>query len=216
MRRALWAALLALGAVGCGTNAPELPAELLSSETSDCGAPDYPKDGIGTETGDVAQNACFVGYRAPDRLAVSEESREVIAFSDYYDPTGSKGVGLLLINTSAIWCGACVNEHRTLPDYQRQLGPQGLVILSTLFQDAERNGASLPDVERWISNFHTNFPMVADPEVSLAKYASPELAPLNMLVDPRSMKILQKYVGDQGAVMWPFIEAELAERSGSR
>ncbi|HEY6078107.1 MAG TPA: hypothetical protein VIW29_04855 [Polyangiaceae bacterium] len=216
MRRALAAGLLALGAAGCGSNAPEVPAAFLSGESSDCGAPDYPKDGIGTETGDVAQNACFVGYRAPDRLAVSEESREVIAFSDYYDPTGSKGVGLLLINTSAIWCGACVNEHRTLPDYQRQLGPQGLVILSTLFQDAERNGASLPDVERWISNFHTNFPMVADPEVSLAKYASPELAPLNMLVDPRSMKILQKYVGDQGAVMWPFIEAELAERSGSR
>lgn len=216
MWRALPAALLALGGAACGTNAPEVPPALLSGESSDCGAPDYPRDGIGTEAGDVAQNACFLGYRAPDRLALTEANREVVAFSDYYDPTGSKGVSLLLVNTSAIWCSACVNEHRTLPDYQRELGSQGLVILSTLFQDAERNGASLSDVERWISNFDTNFPMVADPDVSLAKYASPELAPLNMLIDPRSMKILQKYVGDQGAVMWPFIEAELAERSGSR
>jgi hypothetical protein len=37
-----------------------------------------------------------------------------------------------------------------------------------------------------------------------------------MVIDPRSMKILQKYVGDQGAVMWPYIEAELAERSDAR
>jgi hypothetical protein len=216
MGRALLALLLALGAVGCGSNAPEVPAEYLGGDSAGCGAPDYPQDGIGTEAGDVTQNACFIGYRAPERLPVTEANREVIALSDYYDPTGSKGVSLLLVNTSAIWCGACVNEHRTLPDYQRELGPKGLVIVSTLFQDAERNGASLADVERWIGNFRTNFPMVADPDVSLARYASPELAPLNMVIDPRSMKILQKYVGDQGAVMWPYIEAELDRRSDAR
>jgi hypothetical protein len=91
-----------------------------------------------------------------------------------------------------------------------------LVILSTLFQDAEREPASMADVERWIANFGTNFPMVADPDLELGLYASPDSAPLNMLVDPRSMKILRKYVGDQGTVMWPYIEAELAARSVSR
>jgi hypothetical protein len=29
------------------------------------------------------------------------------------------------------------------------------------------------------------------------------------------MKILRKYVGDQGAVMWPYIESELAQRSAA-
>jgi hypothetical protein len=42
------------------------------------------------------------------------------------------------------------------------------------------------------------------------------LAPLNMLVDPRSMKILRKYVGDQGAAMWPYIESELDARGRAR
>jgi hypothetical protein len=209
--------LLALGAIvlGCGSNAPEVPAELLGGGSA-CSAPDYPAEGLGTEPGDVAQNACFVGYRAPARVAPTEPHRETVALSDYYDPAGSKGVSLLLLNTAAIWCSACVSEHRTLPERQTELGERGLVILSTLFQDAERNPASLEDVERWIAKFGTNFPMVADPDLALGAYASPDSAPLNMLVDPRSMKILRKYVGDQGSVMWPYIESELAARSATR
>ncbi|HXK18414.1 MAG TPA: hypothetical protein VNG33_11460 [Polyangiaceae bacterium] len=205
----------ALANFACGSNAPEVPKDLLGS-ASDCAAPGYPSDGIGTENGDVVKNTCFVGYRAPDRIAPTAAHRETIAFSDYYDPAGTKGVSLLLINTAAIWCGACVAEHGTLPDHENELGPEGLVILSTLFQDAKRDGASLEDVERWIANFHTNFPMVADPGVQLERYASTDSAPLNMLVDPRSMKILRKYVGDQGTVMWPYIESELKARSAAR
>jgi hypothetical protein len=201
--------------LACGSNAPEVPEELLGG-SSGCAAPDYPSDGIGTEAGDTVQNVCFTGYRAPARVAPVEQHRETVALSDYYDPAGTKGFSLLLLNTSAIWCSACVSEHRTLPERQAQLAPQGLVILSALFQDAERNPASLADVERWIENFGTNFPMVADPELEFGAYASPDSAPLNMLVDPRSMKILRKYVGDQGTVMWPYVESELAAREGNR
>ncbi len=207
-----WTASLALG---CGSNAPEVPPELLVAG-SGCSAPDYPTDGIGEETGDVVENACFVGYRAPDRVAPSEAHRETIAFSDYYDPAGTKGVSLLLLNTAAIWCSACVAEHGDLPARATELGPQGLVILSGLFEDGQKHPASVEDVERWITNFHTNFPMVADPYLYLGPYASTALAPLNMVVDARTMKILRKYVGDQGAVMWPYIESELKARSAAR
>lgn len=213
--KSAFALLLATTLLACGSNAPELPEGLLA-ETPDCAAPDYPADGVGTETGDVARNACFVGYRAPDRVLPSEQHRETVALSDYYDPAGTKGVQLLLLNTAAIWCSACVSEHRSLPEKQNELGPRGLVILSTLFQDAEREPASMADVERWIGKFGTNFPMVADPTLELGRYASPDTAPLNMLIDPRSMKILRKYVGDQGTLMWPYIESELAARSGIR
>jgi hypothetical protein len=205
-------AVLALLALGCGSNAPEIPKELLGAAPG-CAAAGYPESGFGTESGDVVENACFTGYRAPERVTPDAEHRETIAFSDYYDPAGTKGYNLLLINTSAIWCGACVVEHGTLPDHARELGPQGLVIVSTLFQDAHGDEATLEDVERWIDNFGTNFPMVADPDLQLQDYSPPSLAPLNMLVDPRSMKILRKYVGDQGSVMWPYIQTELDARS---
>ena len=198
--------------LACGSNAPEVPKELLV-ESSGCAAPDYPTTGFGTEAGGVVENACFVGYRAPDRVLPTQAHRETLAFSDYYDPAGTKGVQLLMINTAAIWCSACVAEHDTLPEHVSELAPQGLVVLSTLFQDGKREPATLADVERWIANFHTNFPMVADPELQLDRYASSDSAPLNMLVDPRSMQILRKYVGDQGTVMWPYIESELKARS---
>jgi hypothetical protein len=200
--------------IACGSNAPEVPKELLV-ESSGCSAPDYPSSDFGAEAGDVVENKCFVGYRAPDRVAPNEQHRETLAFSDYYDPAGTKGIQLLLINTAAIWCSACVAEHNTLPAHVTELGPQGLVVLSTLFQDAKREPATLSDVERWIANFDTNFPMVADPELQLDRYASSDSAPLNMLVDPRNMKILRKYVGDQGTVMWPYIESELKARSAT-
>jgi hypothetical protein len=214
MRRRNASALVAAAlSLACGSNAPEVPKELLASD-SGCAAPDYPREGLGSETGSVVANACFVGYRAPDRVRPTAEHRETLAFSDFYDPAGTKGVSLLLINTSAIWCMACVDEHRTLPEHQSELGPQGLVILSTLFQDAKREPATLEDVERWIDNFDTNFPMVADPDIQLERYASSDLAPLNMVVDPRSMRILRKYVGNQGT-LWPYIESELKARSAT-
>jgi hypothetical protein len=210
--RALLPALLL---VGCGSNAPEVPKELLTGN-SGCGAPEYPTEGIGKEVGGVVENKCFTGYRAPAQLPPAARNRETIAFSDYYDPTGSKGVSLLLINTAAIWCSACISEHGSLPQHQNDLGPRGLVILGTLFEDAQHNSASLDDLDRWVQNFHSNFPMVADPHLYLEDYASADSAPLNMLVDPRSMKILRKYVGDQGTVMWPYIESELQARSTTR
>jgi AhpC/TSA family len=210
----VFAFVTALASLACGSNAPEVPKELLTG-SSGCGAPDYPTQGLGQELGDVVENKCFTGYRAPAQLLPAEQNRETIAFSDYYDPTGSKGVSLLLINTAAIWCAACVAEHGTLPQHQTELGPQGLVILGTLFEDAQRDPASLDDLDRWVKNFHSNFPMVADPHLYLEDYASADSAPLNMLVDPRSMKILRKYVGDQSAVMWPYIESELAARSAA-
>jgi hypothetical protein len=210
--RAFGVLLVAGVALGCGSNAPEIPEELRGG-TAGCTAPDYPEQDFGTEPGDVVQNACFRGYRAPERVAAIPEHVETLAFSDFYDPTGSKGVGLLMVNTAAIWCSACISEHRELPTRSEQLGSQGLVILATLFEDAERNPATLSDLERWIDNFGTNFPMVTDPEQQMGAYASPASAPLNLLIDPRTMRILRKYVGDQGDVMWPFIESELALRN---
>lgn len=214
-RARVWVGAFSLLALACGSNAPEVPDDLLATD-SGCGAPDYPEDGLGSEPGGVVENQCFSGYRAPARVRPSEATRETIAFSDYYDPIGTKGVSLLLVNTAAIWCGACISEHHDLPARQDELGASGLVIFTTLLQDAKRDPASLEDVENWIAKFGTNFPIVTDPEQHLTDYSPPELAPLNMVVDPRTMKILRKFEGDQSEVMWPYIEAELRERSAAR
>jgi hypothetical protein len=116
---------------------------------------------------------------------------------------------VLLVNTAAVWCSACRIEHETLPEHARELGPRGLVILSALFQDQGRNPATVEDLSLWTETFSSNFPMVLDPSYRFGLFASAETAPLNLVIDARSMTLVAKFVGDQAAVMWPTIEGAL-------
>jgi hypothetical protein len=201
------AALLA----GCGTNRPEIPPELL--QTGGCETGDYPAGPYGSEPGTVAQNFCFEGVRAPNPGRADEQvaNLEEVSFGNFYDPAGSR-YELILVNSAAIWCSACQVEHQTLPEHASELGDEGLVILSALFQDAKRNPATADDLLAWIETFEPNFPMVLDPDYQLGAYASAETAPLNLVIDARNMQILQKFIGDQASVLWPYLEDELAQR----
>jgi hypothetical protein len=193
----------------CGSNTPKIPPELLAS--GGCDSPNYPNGPFGTEEGDTLADACFQGFRNPANVSHSESSLETIAFADYYDPTGSKGYQLILINTAAVWCSACRSEHEDLSEKNREYGPRGLRILSTLFQDARREPATLRDLKAWVETFSSDYAMVLDPDYQLGGFASAETAPLNLVVNARTMKIEKKLLGDQATVLWPFIDASLAQ-----
>jgi hypothetical protein len=205
-----WTAVLlaALGLGGCGSNKPELPPDL--SAPASCVAPAYPAGPYGSEPGALLKNACFSGFSAPESTALREDALEPLALSDFYDPDGEGSVRVLLLNTAALWCAACQIEHRTLPDRYRELSPRGLALMTAVFQDERYEPADLSDLTAWVDTFQTNFPIVLDPGYSFGRYASAETAPLNLVVDPKTMTILEKFVGDQPAVMWPYIEALLA------
>jgi AhpC/TSA family len=208
-RDALLCAVMASAGVACGANTPKIPAELLNG--GGCAAPDYPNGPFGPEEGDTLANACFQGFRNPAIVAHDESALETIAFSDYYDPTGSRGVALVLINTAAVWCSACRTEHEGLSAKNDEYSPKGLRIVSTLFQDAARNPATLGDLSTWVETFSSDYAMLLDPDYQLGTYASAETAPLNLVVDARTMKIEKKLLGDQPTILWPFIDAALAQ-----
>ena len=203
------ALLITLALLGCGSNTPKIPPELLA--TGGCASPNYPSGPFGTEEGDTLADACFQGFRNPAQVSHEESKLETIAFADYYDPTGSKGVQLILINTAAVWCSACRTEHEGLTERNQEYSGRGLRIVSTLFQDARRNPATLRDLSNWVETFSSDYPMVLDPDYQLGGFASAETAPLNLVVDARSMKIEKKLLGDQASVLWPFIDASLAQ-----
>jgi hypothetical protein len=184
--------------LGCGTNRPEIPDELKNGGNS-----------YGSEEGDTVQNFCFLGYRDP---AAAGSDLETVCFYDYHDPNGTKGYALLMANTAAVWCQACKVEHSTLPDRYREFSPRGLALLSALFEDNDGNPAQRAHLDVWIEAFDVNYPMVLDPEYQMGIYASRETAPLNLLIDARTMVILKKEIGDHPAVLWPFVEEQLAQR----
>ncbi len=193
----------------CGSNAPTIPSELLQS--GGCAASDYPAGPFGTEESQTLANACFQGFRAPQMVRHEASSLQSIAFADYYDPTGSKGIKLVLIDTSAVWCSACRVEHEGLSEKNDEYAPKGLRILGTLFQDARRDPATVKDLSNWVETFSSNYAMALDPDYQLGAFASAETAPLNLVVDARTMKIEKKLLGDQATVLWPFIDAALAD-----
>lgn len=209
--KALPSLTIAVTLAACGTNRPEIPPELLESGGCDTGS--YPSGPYGTEPGAVAENFCFEGLRRPNAERVKEqvERLEKLSFGSFYDPTRER-YELILVNSAAIWCSACQVEHQTLPARARELEADGLLILSALFQDAKRNPATTDDLVAWIETFDPSFPMVLDPDYQLGAYASAETAPLNLVIDARNMQILQKFIGDQASVLWPYLEKELADR----
>jgi hypothetical protein len=193
--------------LGCGSNTPKIPPELLA--TGSCTSGSYPSGPFGTEEGDTLSDACFQGFRDPSRG--SDGPLERVAFADYYDPNGVRGIRLILINTAAVWCSACRTEHEGLGARTDEYRERGLRIVSTLFQDARRNPASERDLRTWVDTFSSNYAMLLDADYQLGAFASAETAPLNLVVDARTMRIEKKLLGDQASVLWPLIDAALSE-----
>jgi hypothetical protein len=201
---------LATALAGCGTNRPEIPEELLDGSNASSNG-DYPDGPYGVEKGDVVRNAEFRGFRAPLSAPLTEGSLERVSFADYYDPRGRQ-YELLLVNTAALWCSVCQSEHRGLPDRYAEYSGRGLVLLSALFQDERTNPADFADLKLWVERFDVPFPMLLDPDFQLGAYATAETAPLNLLVDARTMTIIEKFIGDSATTLWQLVDDELAQR----
>jgi hypothetical protein len=205
---------LFLLAAGCGSNRPEIPPELLGGD-SGCGTGAYPEGPYGVDQDTTASDACFRGWRRPNETAHTSSTLEDVSFGSFYDPDGDR-YELVVVNTAALWCSVCQVEHRDLPVRFEEYSSRGLVILSALFQDERADPADLSDLTAWVETFDVPFPMVLDPAYQLGAYASAETAPLNLVLDARTMRILRKYVGDQSSLLWPFVDGELARREAER
>ena len=205
---------LLLGA--CGTNRPEIPPELLKDPAPalGCSTPDYPAGPYGDDTDTLAVDRCFQGWRAPKKTAHTAPALEDISLGNFYDPKGTR-YEILLLNTAAVWCSVCKTEHQTLPEHYAEYALCGLAIVSALFQNNAGKPAELADLKTWVEAFDVPFPMVLDPDYQLQDYASAETAPLNLVIDARTMRILAKFIGNQSRDLWQLVDDELARREAS-
>lgn len=228
------AAAAALVTIGCGSNAPEIPPELLEAikaSGSTSGA-EYPAGPYGTEEGAVATNLCFSGWRNPKASAYDPAAFEDICFSDFYAPSGTtldpegsgeqRSVELLLVNTGAVWCSACQVEwggggsQPPLSELQALREEAGLQVLGTLFEDAQRDPATEVHAVNWTKNFAVDVPYVLDPNFQMGLFANADTQPFNMVIDARTMQILLQVEGDQPTVLLTFIDEELAARAAGQ
>lgn len=198
-----------LCATACGSNSPKIPPELLAPLEG--GSVNYPAGPYGAKVGDTLANLSFQGWRLPTHA--DGGALETISFADYYDPDGTKGAKILIVNTTAIWCVACKAEHTRLPEHYTKNEPLGLRLISALFEDVEYNPATRVHLEAWVDDYLPNYPMVLDPEYHFSAFTPSTVQPLNLIVDARTMKIMKQFTGDKSSLIWPYVEAELAARA---
>ena len=195
--------------VGNGGGAGAAPAAVTPPWTA------YPPGPYGTSKGATIQNLSFLGWKHPDLAGYDPAKVETVRLSDFYDPDGHTGVKLLAVNASAVWCGVCRREYQDMHsnDVYATLRPLGLEILGTLFEDTNSFPAQPQDLKNWaaISAHSVKFPFVLDPGFKLGAYFDSDATPLNMLIDVRTMTIVQITMGisDPTSKYWTQVQGML-------
>jgi hypothetical protein len=153
----------------------------------------YPDSGFGVQVGNVVQgDLSWQGY------AESSSQTTTISIQDYYDCDGSKGINALLIVSSATWCGACQEEATDLPSHAASFKQKGIRILTLMVENASAQPATLSTATQWRDNFGLDaYATCADPGFDFAGNGSVGL-PLQIIVDPRTMKIVDRQDGYAG------------------
>jgi len=194
------------------TTSPSAP--LGASEGNFRTLPAYPAGPYGASRGAIIQNHSFLGWRDPVRSGFDPTRLEEVSLSDFYDP-GGRATELIVVNASAVWCPVCRSEMRIIDtrDLAVNYRASKVALVGTLFEDNDSLPAKPEDLALWGNqlNFVVDFPLVLDPGLSLGPYFGSSATPLNLVIDARTMEILQIYMG-YGESLWAYVDEVLAER----
>ena len=178
------AALLACGLAGCsgGSGAPG------GHEATVCS---YPAGPYGNRVGDVVDpTLSWQGYLDDGTQA------QPVAMSQYLDCDGSKGVNALLLDESATWCTECESQaQRIAPEVTSSWKSQGVHVVTLMAEDQSEGPATLATALSWRNEYSlTAGAVCADPAWTTKLWGGAPAGgngfPTNVVIDPRTMKIV--------------------------
>lgn len=160
----------------------------------------YPEGPYGRGKGAVIANLSFLGWRNPQASNFDPNKLEKVELADFYNPGGTTNdVKLILLNASAVWCSVCRSEYRHISsaNIYASYRPRGLEMLGVLFEDANYNPAKPSDLVVWggPDGYDLPFGLVLDPAFKTGSYFESDATPMNMLIDARTMQILDVTMG---------------------
>lgn len=146
--------------------------------------------------GDVMGNFTAVGYQDSNKDgSLVGDKQSVIKLYDY-----AKGAKVILFNVSAGWCTACIAETKTFKALLSTYGPKGVVIFQTLYDGLARQDPPTQYVlDIWVKGTNAQGAVVLDPRRTSLTYFIANSTPLNMLVDAKTFKVLDKWHGHSDA-----------------
>jgi hypothetical protein len=209
---------LAYGAsllVACGTNSAGVPDDLLDAIRNQGNGAEYPEGPYGTGVGDVVQNLCFDAWKDPKADGYDPARFQKLCLSDFHADPAAR---ILHVNSSAIWCVACRSEYGgssgsdgrpSLADHLAERQGDGYRLLGTMFQNAASEPASGADAALWARTYSIEFPFALDDAHQLGLFTSSSIAPFNLLVDTKTMKVVLELEGDEPAVLFGAVDGFL-------
>jgi cytochrome c biogenesis protein CcmG/thiol:disulfide interchange protein DsbE len=133
-------------------------------------------------SGTLEPRIVHAGETAPNFSIVTDDGRTVTR-SDF-------GGKLLVLNFWASWCPPCVEETPTLNEFQRVMGPLGVVVL----------GISIDRNEKFYKQFKERmqvaFPTARDPESDISASYGTFQIPESYIIN-RSGKVTEKIISSQ-------------------
>lgn len=175
----------------------------------------YPSGPYGVGVGSVIEDFAFLGWRDPVASAYDVERLEEIRLSEFYNPEGTvNDLKLIWINASAVWCTVCRAELKDIDtqDIQASRRSKGLLMIETLFEDNDSLPAKPEHLSKWGTAFNIDFPLLVDPGFKLGTFFSSDATPLNLLVDARTMRIVDATMGYSGSDYWERVDKFLARQ----
>ncbi len=175
----------------------------------------YPGD---SETWGVTRSSVFPdyflggGYWNPSTTPVADTTlspETVMAFHLLY----CSGFKYALLDVSTVWCPNCRNEAADLPGWTgsgyawngKDQGwivkwlPMGGIVFSVLEESQDpTKPATLDDLNSWIAQYHTNYPMAIDPQQNLISGLGLTSGgfPANLIIDLSDMKVVNAVFGN--------------------
>lgn len=200
------------GFFGCGKNlvgerpdtGTSMPADAGPEVDAGMETNPYPDGPYGGFAGDTIPNFSFSGYvndHASDGPV--EESGYVEGF-DFQDIRRLGRYDYMLINIAAEWCQGCRVEAQQIPGLYPPWADKRGYVMSVITQDARSGPALKRHLDAWISTYPINFTMVHDPQGFIDSEIGPAVLPLNIIVDLRTMKILNLVYGEDFAIFETF------------
>jgi hypothetical protein len=199
----------------------------------------YAEGPFGVGVGSVIPNFTFIGYV---NAVEKNDAMQYISMSDFYNPhagdpsyapaspaeddrlypPGSQyGEGktkptVLSIDIGAVWCGPCNIEAKcVLPVHSKNYGACGGGLLLQL-QDGPAYGepATPKNLFQWAATkYKEDFPTFIDPAGRLGALFEANAFPQNIIIDTRTMKIVEAIAGVPDNAYWKKYESLLLDPS---
>jgi hypothetical protein len=179
----------------------------------------YPPGPYGLDVGEVAPNLELQGFVD----STVSQTLVTIRLEDFYNPTGDGtypadsqyGAGAakpkaLLLNFAARWAGSSDNESgQLLPPRYRQYAPMSGQFLGVLIESTTAGqAADAVDLATWTTKHSTQYPAAIDPSATIQPTL--EAYPTNLVIDPRTMVVVDRWLGAAGDEVWATFEDVLA------